>query len=230
MEGPRHSTRLPAPGLRGFSLQTLVSGSDVRARSRADADPAPLETDDVAEPQLPSAAAINLAVHGHEAIDDGLFHISTGVQDPSELRNCPRRMTSPPIGTSSIGAGFVIAKMLSRQVPVPQRLTSVEPGELRRAVQGCVRIVRGPARPRARAGRRRSQPEARPIPRWLPPAAGRREVPVASRSMRLRGPRRRRGQGRVRRHPSRAGSWGRSPARGCRVRLRRPTSAARRRR
>ena len=57
--------------------------------SRADANPAPIEADDVAELQLPSASAINLAVHGHIAVDDGLFHVSTGVEEPSELQELP---------------------------------------------------------------------------------------------------------------------------------------------
>jgi hypothetical protein len=34
-------------------------------------------------------AAINLAVHGHVAVDDGLFHASTRVEEPSELQELP---------------------------------------------------------------------------------------------------------------------------------------------
>ena len=45
-----------------------------------------IEADDVAELQLPSAASINLAVHGHKAVDDGLFHASPGVEEPSEFQ------------------------------------------------------------------------------------------------------------------------------------------------
>jgi hypothetical protein len=58
--------------------------------SRADAKPAPIEADDVAELQLPSASAINLAVHGRKAVEDGLFHVSTGVEEPSELQELPQ--------------------------------------------------------------------------------------------------------------------------------------------
>ena len=57
--------------------------------SRADADPASIKADDVAKLQLPSASAINLAVHHHIAADDGLFHVSTGVEEPSELQELP---------------------------------------------------------------------------------------------------------------------------------------------
>lgn len=57
--------------------------------SRADANPASIEADDVAELQLPPASAINLAVHGHKAVDDGLFHVSTGVEEPSKLQELP---------------------------------------------------------------------------------------------------------------------------------------------
>ena len=39
--------------------------------------------------QLPSASEINLAVHGHMAVDDGFFHISTGVEEPGELQELP---------------------------------------------------------------------------------------------------------------------------------------------
>ena len=46
----------------------------------------PLEADEVAELQLPSAAAIDLAVHGHSAVDDRLFHASTGVEESRELQ------------------------------------------------------------------------------------------------------------------------------------------------
>ena len=58
-------------------------------RSPANADFASLECDNVAGLQLPSAAAINLAVHGHVAVDDGFFHVSTGVEEPSELYELP---------------------------------------------------------------------------------------------------------------------------------------------
>jgi 7-keto-8-aminopelargonate synthetase-like enzyme len=56
------------------------------APSRADPNPASIEADDVAELQLPSASAIDLAVHGHKAVDDGLFHVSTGVEESSEFQ------------------------------------------------------------------------------------------------------------------------------------------------
>ena len=57
--------------------------------SRADADPASIEADDVAKLQLPSASAINLAVHHHRAADDGIFHVSTGVEELNELQGLP---------------------------------------------------------------------------------------------------------------------------------------------
>lgn len=57
--------------------------------SRGDANPASREADDVSDLQLPSAAAINLAVHDNVALDDGLFHVSTGVEESSELQELP---------------------------------------------------------------------------------------------------------------------------------------------
>jgi hypothetical protein len=57
--------------------------------SPADANPASIEADDVAELQLPSASAINLGVHGHKAVHDGLFNVSTGVEESSEFQELP---------------------------------------------------------------------------------------------------------------------------------------------
>lgn len=57
----------------------------VPVSSRADANAAPLERDDVPELQLPPAPPIDLAVHGHVAIDDGLFHVPTGVEEAREF-------------------------------------------------------------------------------------------------------------------------------------------------
>lgn len=56
---------------------------------RADPDAVPLEADDVAELQLPSATTIDLAVHEDVAVDDGLFHVSTGLEESSELEELP---------------------------------------------------------------------------------------------------------------------------------------------
>jgi hypothetical protein len=68
----------------------LVVHVSVRFGTLTDhANPASIEADDVAELQLPSASAINLAVHGHIAVDDGLFHVSTGVEESSELQELP---------------------------------------------------------------------------------------------------------------------------------------------
>src|SRR6478736_7135800 len=57
--------------------------------SRADADAVSFAGDDVAELQLASPAAIDLAVDGHVAVDDGLFHVPAGVQQPGELQELP---------------------------------------------------------------------------------------------------------------------------------------------
>jgi hypothetical protein len=38
---------------------------------------------------LPSASAINFAVHGHKAVHDGLFHVSTGVEESSKFQELP---------------------------------------------------------------------------------------------------------------------------------------------
>lgn len=54
--------------------------------SQADANAAPLERDNVSELQLPPATPIDLAVHGHVAIDDGLFNVPAGVEEPGELQ------------------------------------------------------------------------------------------------------------------------------------------------
>jgi hypothetical protein len=76
-------------------LDSLVGSSPCARRSvtvreegssRADANPAPIEADDVAELQLPSSTAINFTVDSHVAVDDGLLHISTGVEEPSKLQ------------------------------------------------------------------------------------------------------------------------------------------------
>ena len=58
-------------------------------RSRADANPASIEADDVAELQLPPATVINIAIHGHIAVDDGRFHVSSGVEKPGEFQELP---------------------------------------------------------------------------------------------------------------------------------------------
>ena len=39
--------------------------------------------------ELPPTAAVDLAVHNHVAIDDGLFHIAAGVEEPGELQKLP---------------------------------------------------------------------------------------------------------------------------------------------
>src|SRR4051812_34767368 len=57
--------------------------------SRRDADPVPLEADDVSVLQLPSTSTIHLAVHGDVTVGDGLFDISTGVEQPGELQELP---------------------------------------------------------------------------------------------------------------------------------------------
>lgn len=59
------------------------------APSWADANRASIEADDVAELQLPAASAIDLAVHGHKTVGDGLFHVSTGVEESSKLQELP---------------------------------------------------------------------------------------------------------------------------------------------
>ena len=84
------SARIAVP-LRAPSAphSTVRKRIPMRDRLPRDADPASLEGDDVAELQLPSAAAIHLAVHGHVAVDDGLFHVSTGVEKSSELQELP---------------------------------------------------------------------------------------------------------------------------------------------
>jgi hypothetical protein len=73
---------MTSSALGGLCLRRIVP-------SRADANTASIEGDDVSDLQLPSASAINLAVHGHIAVDDGLFHVSTGVEEPSELQELP---------------------------------------------------------------------------------------------------------------------------------------------
>jgi len=85
-------TRASGTGAEGDEAQSRVPDTRPRwgpAPSRADADPAPLEGDDVAELKLPSAATVDLAVHAHVAVDDGLFDVSTGVEEPSELQELP---------------------------------------------------------------------------------------------------------------------------------------------
>jgi hypothetical protein len=67
---------------------SLPRGARAHA-SPADAYPVTLEADHVAELQLPAAAAIDLAVDGHVAVDDRFLHISAGVQKPRELEELP---------------------------------------------------------------------------------------------------------------------------------------------
>lgn len=57
----------------------------VPVSSRADANATPLERDDIPELQLPPTPPIDLTVHGHVAIDDGLLDVPTGVEKPGEL-------------------------------------------------------------------------------------------------------------------------------------------------
>lgn len=45
--------------------------------SAADTNLAPFEADDVAEPQLPSTAAIHLVVDDYKAAEYSLLHVST---------------------------------------------------------------------------------------------------------------------------------------------------------
>lgn len=65
----------------------LTVSSTVRRSpsSRANANAAPLERDDIAKLQLPPTTAIDLAVHGDVAVDDGLFNVATGVEEAGEL-------------------------------------------------------------------------------------------------------------------------------------------------
>ena len=74
---------------RAGSLPTVRKRTCARERepvcSRADANAAPLERDDVPELQLAPTTAIDLTVHGHVAIDDGLFDVPAGVQKPREF-------------------------------------------------------------------------------------------------------------------------------------------------
>src|SRR6478752_6910442 len=66
-------------------MNAQFSGALLFCGSPADAHGVPFNADDVATLQLPSATAIDLAVHRHVAVYDGLFHISAGVEEPCEL-------------------------------------------------------------------------------------------------------------------------------------------------
>lgn len=82
----------PRPRITGSALGGPVSArieTLTGRRSRADANPASIEADDVAELQLPPATVINFAIHGHIAVDDGRFHVSSGVEEPGELQELP---------------------------------------------------------------------------------------------------------------------------------------------
>jgi hypothetical protein len=67
----------------------MVPVAAVPVPSRTDANPASIEADDVAGLQLPSASAINFPVHGHKSVDDGLFHVSTGIEESSKFQELP---------------------------------------------------------------------------------------------------------------------------------------------
>jgi hypothetical protein len=76
--------------------------------SSCDAHSAPLEGDDVAELQLPPAAAINLAVHAYEPVRDGLFHVPTRVEESSELQELPEANALTTDGHVFDGSRIVI--------------------------------------------------------------------------------------------------------------------------
>ena len=52
---------------------------------RPDPHPPPLDLHDVAVVQLSPTSAVDLAVHGHEPVDDDLFGIPAGVEQPGVL-------------------------------------------------------------------------------------------------------------------------------------------------
>ena len=88
------------------------------------ANPASIEADDVAELQLPSASAINLAVHGHIAVDDRLFHVSTGVEEPSELQELPEANDLTADRYVVDRSRVRHPRMLVDQVPAPEPSSS----------------------------------------------------------------------------------------------------------
>lgn len=49
----------------------------------------PLEADNVSELQLLPAASIDLTVHPDMAVDDGIFHVPSGVKQSGELQELP---------------------------------------------------------------------------------------------------------------------------------------------
>jgi len=100
--------------------------------SRADADPASLERDDVTELQLPSAAAVDFAVHEHIAVDDRLFDVSTGVEESGEFDELPEanRITADRDIFDRRLVGH--PRMLAEQVPASLQ----EIGLLRRVLEG----------------------------------------------------------------------------------------------
>ena len=101
--GLAHYRLLERSGDRGVSVISRSSLASASASSRADADPSPIEADDVAELQLSSAAAINLTVHEYIAIDDGRLHVSAGVEEPGELQELPE--TNPPTADRDVVNG-----------------------------------------------------------------------------------------------------------------------------
>src|SRR5690606_31064413 len=60
-----------------------------RSRSAANANRAPFELDEVAVLQLPTTPALDLAVHAHVPVEDDLFGVPAGVEQPGELEELP---------------------------------------------------------------------------------------------------------------------------------------------
>jgi len=66
--------------------------------SVADANPMPLEADDIADCELASTSTIDLAVHRDEPVGDDLFDISSGVEKTRELEELAEANIIPADG------------------------------------------------------------------------------------------------------------------------------------
>ena len=124
-----------------FCSQWSLSPS-ASVASRADADPASIKADDVAKLQLPPATAINLAVHHHIAADDGLFHVSTGVEEPGELQKLPEANDLTADRDVIDRSRIRHARNASRPVgrPVRQRTPQTDRGSGTSSITRSVRI------------------------------------------------------------------------------------------
>lgn len=90
-----------------------------RGKCLADANPAPIEADNIADVELSSALALDFAVHIHEPVENCLFHVPTGVEKSGELEELPQANHFSTDRDMVYGRGICHIGNVSRRVPAP---------------------------------------------------------------------------------------------------------------